>query len=506
MLAWIVKISWEVDMKKRQNVIQKFSTFLMLESNTKNTNLIWKTDVKLENHIKILSQLEPKAKPEYWAHYFLKISKATDDQNLSLFDISSHINAESVFFDVSPPINLDQARMHLSSYLQEACFWAAYRCYQRFSFLRHKYPLEELFQIANTNINQPEKLFKSFDLKHPKYNLEAYTKVALVRYIQNIIYAQDIEAKRTKFSDYGLLKDLNSKELKEALLAKGITEENSNDYCIVWRCFDEIYYYEHHQTKENFKLAKTQIAEITTFYNQLCKRLNLKVQEVSVEVIQEILLICIQAAREYRTKRFCSIDEYTNISDKVPNLLDCLIEQEEWQEVKSIIDKLFSSIPESGQIMFNLWHGLNLTQTEIANVVKSKYAEIQKQYQVARHLGKHTRNLLKDFLHEWEKLYPEAKIRDDKDLEKIKDAMNDCLQLLSKEMFANYLNKVIQEQQKNSNYGDSSEKNLLLIDFNHELIYAFQAEIEFAMELKKKSLDPVNIKLGLFVSECVRNR
>jgi hypothetical protein len=500
-------------MKKRKNVIQKFSTFLMLESNTKNINLIWKTDLKLENHITILTQLEPKAKPEYWASYFLKISKTTVSKNLPLFDESNDINSEPEFFQKSPPVNLHQARMHLSSYLQEACFWAAYRCYQRFSFLRHKYPLEELFQIANTNISQPEKLFKTLDLKHPKYNLEAYTKIALIRYIQNIIYAQDIEAKRTKFSDYGLLKDLNAKELKEALFAKGIAENKIDDYCLVWRCFDEIYYYDYHQNKDGFKLSKTQLAEITTFYNQLCDvyasrshQLDLKVQaEVSIEVIQGILLTCIQAAREYRTKRFYSIDEYSHLSDKVPTLLDYLIQQEEWQEVKSIIEKLFLMIPESAQIMFKLWYGLNLTQTEIADVVKSRYVEIQKQYQVARYLGKHSRKLLKDFLREWQRIYPEAKIQDDKDIEKIRDAMNDCLQLLNQQMFTDYLTKIIQQKKSDSFYLLDAEKNILLIDINPELIHAFQTQIEVSMDLNKNSLDIVNRKISFFVSEHLQN-
>ncbi|AFZ02870.1 hypothetical protein [Calothrix sp. PCC 6303] len=484
-------------MKKRQDIIQKFSTFLMLESNRKNTSLIWKTDLRLEHNIKTLIQLEPAAKSEYWAHYFLKISKTKNITNSSLLNEGNYVHTEADFLQISPSVNLDQARMHLSSYLQEASFWAAYRCYQKFSFLRHRYPLEELFQIANTNINQPEKLFKSFDLKHPKYNIEAYTKVALVRSIQNIIYAQDIEAKRTKFSDYGLLKDLNAKELKEALVSKGIPETKINEYCLVWQCFDEIYYYKHEKNKDSSQLSETQISEILILYKQLCNRLNLKVAAVSTEIIQLILITCIQAAREYRTKRFYPIDDYTNLRDKTPSLLDDLIEEEEWKEVKSIVKNLFFELAESEQIMFNLWCGLNLTQTEIANVLKFKYTGIQKQYQVARHLGKHASHLLKKFLHEWRKIYPEVQINDDKDLEKIKDGMNSCLQILNKQIFTDMLFKVIKEHK--------FDLSLSLGDLNDDLINKFQTEIESTMQLKEKSLSCVSRKIGMFVSEYLHN-
>ncbi|MEH2141133.1 hypothetical protein [Nostoc sp.] len=41
--------------------------------------------------------------------------------------------------------------------------------------------------------------------------------------------------------------------------------------------------------------------------------------------------------------------------------------------------------------MLILWLGLNLTQTEMAVVLKNKYPEIQKQYQVARQLARYSR-------------------------------------------------------------------------------------------------------------------
>ncbi|RUT02845.1 hypothetical protein DSM106972_057650 [Dulcicalothrix desertica PCC 7102] len=456
----------------------------MFEGVNKRLNIVWQTDLQLERHMKRLIQSESEVKAEYWAHYFLKIIKV----NQAVQQVSSSSDC------------FVKARGHLSSYLQEACLWAAHKSFQRFSFIRHKYPLSELFQIANLAVNPPEKLFKTFDVEHPQANLNAYAKTAILRFTGNLIYAQDIEAKRDKFTDYGLLKDLTAKELKEALLARGINQNNINYYYLAWQCFDEIYLY----NPANRKLGSEeilQIGQITSYYNQRCEEFNLTTQ--SVAQVQNLLLTCIQAARNYRTKKFSPLDEQINVTDCNSSLLENLIQHEEWQETQSLIKKLFLTLPEQGQLMLKLWHGLGLTQTEIAGAITNKYTEIQKQYQVARHLGKYTKTLLDSLISQWQKNLREVKVYDDKNIEAIKDAMNDCLQVYTQQEFFNTLDRVARIKiADNISFNNIENDNII----KQKLINAFQEELETTTQLGINALDGAKNKLAIFIDNWLINR
>jgi hypothetical protein len=474
-----------LNVKKRDDTVQQFSTFLMFEGADKRSNLIWQTDLQLERHMERLLQNEPEFKAEYWAYYFLKIVK-----------INQPLQPTTSTSD-----SFAKARGHLSSYLQEACLWAAHKSFQRFAFIRHKYPLSELFQIANLAVNPPEKLFKNFDVEHPQSNLNAYAKTAILRFTGNLIYSQDIEAKREKFSDYGLLKDLTAKELKEALLAKGIKDHILNSYYLAWQCFDEIYEPLSKPANRTASIDRdVDIDSITSYYNQRCHEFKLVPQPVSE--IQEMLTTCIQAARSYRTNKFSPLDEHENFVDCNSTLLDNLILYEEWQEAQSIIKAIFLALPEQGQVLFKLWHGLGLTQHEIAGIVNSKYKDIQKQYQVARHLGKYTKNILNSLLAQWQKSFSEVKVIDDKKLEAIKDAMNDCLQIYIQQEFFGTLDRVV----LNDIIGNISLKELRNDNQNKQkFINYFQEELEKTMQLGANTLNTVRGKLDIFVEIWLAN-
>ncbi len=471
-------------MKKRDDTVQKFSTFLIFGEVNKRPNLIWQTDLQLERHMKRLIQTSSEVRTEYWVYYFLKIVKA-------------HQSVQQV----SSPDCLNKATGHLSSYLQEACLWAAHKCYQRFSFIRHKYPLDELFQIANLAVNPPGKLFRSFDVEHPQANLNAYAKTAILRFTGNFIYTQDIEAKREKFSDYGLLKDLTAKELKEALLARGVNRDDINCYYLAWQCFDEINPPLYNSTNRALSPPNLQFEYITSYYNQRCHELKLNSQ--SVVAIQQILSTCIQAARNYRTKKFISLDEHDNITDYNPSILENIIQYEEWQEAQSIIKESFLALPEQGQLMLKLWHGLGLTQYEIAGAITSKYTDIKKQYQVARHLGKYTRTLLNITISYWQKHGAEVNVGNDYNIEAIKDAMNDCLQIYTQQEFYNTLDRVAQINiADNIPFRDIDNDNTI----KQSLINAFQKELEISMQLGINALDAVQNKLATFFDDWLITR
>ena len=524
-------------MKKREDIVQKFSTFLCFRDQSNSQNLIWQVTPELERHIKHLAQSDPEAKAEFWARYFLKILRDGEEtkRNTSLKneenrdtpgheDWGKSLTNFSVSSDILISVSSSKAGMHLLAYLQEACLWAAQKTYHRFKFFQHKYPIEEYFQIANSATNPPAKLLKNFNFEYSNTNIEGYVKTAVLRFISNTIYQQDLEAKREKFSDYGLLKDLNNKELKEALISKGIKSSQINSYCLAWQCLDEIYQPNKNQGSRSLNPPdQNHLQQIASCYNDRSNQVDVAIAAASGEKIQEMLLTCIQAAREHRTKRFLPLENYENLSDSMPTPWDLVMQSEEWDEVKEVVSKLFSTIPELGQTMLKLWQGLNLTQTEMATVLRNKYPEIQKQYQVARQLGKYTKNLLRDYAFEWNKINPEICINTDKELERIKEALDECLQSYCQQLFFDDLarigehysdeNKLLLSCHKpNLNEQTISKRlNLPLSEISNrvaqiklDLTESLGKQIETGMGLPTKSLQLVNYKIASFVDEWLK--
>ena len=400
-------------MKKREDIVQKFSTFLSLCDRQS----IWQADPHLERQMKHLVQSDPDAKEEYWARHFLKMLRDLPQEEKMSRTIPLTLTS-----------TLKTSKL-LSAYLQEACLWAAHKSYQKFSFIRHKYPLEEYFQIASSIANQPDKLLKSYNLEHPRSKIEGYAKTAIWRFVRDKIYQQNLEARRGRFSDYGLLKDLNNKELKEALASEGINQQQIELYRLAWQCFNEIYQPQQSLGSRCIEPPTQQhLNQIANYYNQQLNRLDLPASPADGEQIKSMLAFCIKAARNYRTGQFLPLEDYTNLSDPMPSFWDVAIQQEEMQQVQLIVSKLFAAIPEAGQTMLILWLGLNLTQTEIATVIKNKYPELQKQYQVNRHLARYTKNLLRDFAKEWNQVNLCNSLDDEQDLERISESLDQCLQ------------------------------------------------------------------------------
>ncbi|GAA6614782.1 sigma-70 family RNA polymerase sigma factor [Scytonema sp. NUACC26] len=507
-------------MKNRKDIIQQFSTFLSLKNFHKKNNLIWQVDVNLERHITFLVESEPDAKEEYWAHYFLKIIRIPQEE---LLEVCSQTEEKRNFPISSEKISNSfvKAEKHLCAYLQEACLVAAKKSYQRFKFIQHKYPLEEYFQIANSAVFPPGKILKNFNLEHPQNNIEGYAQTAISRFISNTIYRKDLEAKREKFSNYGLLKDLTKKEIQEALALKGIDRDRINLYCLAWQCLDRVYQPNQKQGSRSLETPSAECFQaIASLYNERCHQLGFVEAPVLKERIQEILEICIQAARDYRTKSFLPLDNCDRLTDDQLTALDNLVQEEEWQQINSLVSNLFLAIPEAGQIMLILWLGLNLTQTEMAEVVKNKYPEVQKQYQVARQLAKYNKILLKTFFTESQKIYPEICLSEDKDIEIIKTSLDECLQSHCQQLCRKVLAKIIKEWQNQGNpihlqtnkekIDKNFEHRTLKVapnrnDMSQILQETFMHQLEMDMGLPTNSLEIASKKLDDFVDEWLKD-
>lgn len=474
-------------MKKRQSTVQKFSTFLSFSGTKKSFTLQWIAEPELGRTIQKHVQDHPERTTEVWALYFLTIlqSKSKEEENEGT---SEYLMAEK----------------YLSAYLQEVCYQAAQKIQKQFRSIQYKYALEDLFQIGNLFANQPGKLFRSYKSDYPYTSLESYAKTAIFRFIGNAIYTQDVEAKREKFSDYGLLRDLSTKELKEALASHGITTNQIEAYCLARYCYNAVCQPQTRQGSRSLEApSQEDLTQIAACYNQQHNSLTVPTDLRDAMTIQEMLSTCIQAAREYRTQRIVTLENDDIISDPTPTPWDTIVQIEERVQVESLVSELFTTIPETGQTLLKLWLGLNLTQAEIATVMQHKYPELQKQYQVARQLGKYSRNLIKEFLQRCRQLNPELSLQDNKAVELIQEALDECLQAHCKRLVYQYLEQFTQQYCNTEQL--SYEQAEQLIEAQQGFIQAFENQLEADLNLSSESLKFVNKKIADVVSEWLRS-
>ena len=493
--------------EKRKNLVNKFSSFISFtgDNSQNKAQLIWNIDFELEHKMKSNVEADPEAKEIFWAQYFLKVllfQNCSDNQNFNQF------NSECSF---------PTAKRHLSAYLQEACLKAAKDIHYEFRYIKHKYSLEECFQMANIAANSPGKFFRAFNFERNTINIESYAITAFKRFIRNSIYQQDLEARRTRISNYGLLKDLRAGELNDALAAQNFSNQQIILYRLVWQCFNEIVQLKPNGLSRTKKPSEKDFVAIASYYNQRCELLNLAHLPADDATIKEMLSICINIAKNYRNKQYFSLEEnYYYISDDAPSGLNLLIQQEEWQEVQVIIDNLFTNMPELCQIIFKLWQGLNLTQAEIANLIKFQYPDLQKQYQIARQLQRYTRNILKEFAKQWNKINSEVYLNDEKDIKRIKSALEEYLKLYCKENLFLLIDKIIKEfsdEEKTRIFSCIKSENMLMneqinsnLDSRFNLIVAIKSKFENDMHLEADSLSVVNYKIVDFVDEWIQIR
>lgn len=462
-------------MQKRQSTVQKFSTFLSFTGDRKNPTPQWTTDPRLERNIQQQLHNDPEKTAELWSLYFLKLLLNETTTNQHYLASKSRL-----------------AENHLSAYLQEPCYQAAQKIQKQFQSIRYKYALEDLFQIGNVFVSEPAKLFRSFKLDH-QGSLEGYAKTAIFRFIGNTIYAQDIEAKREKFSDYGLLRDLNNKELKEALAARGICDRQSDPHCLTRHCFNAVCQPQTRQGSRSSEAPSPEdLVQIASCYNQQRGQFNLPNGLADAKTIQELLSTCIQAARDYRTKRVLALDNDDLICDPMPTPWETVIQTEEQEQMQSLVAEIFATLPEMGQTLFKLWLGLNLTQTEIATVLKSKYPELQKQYQVARHVGKYSKNFLKAFLQQCQQLNYDLELQDDGAISLIQALLDECLQ--------SYCNRLISAHLEQFEGQDCSP-----IESQQDFVQRLERQLEKELELPSESLRFVHEKVADVVGKRLQS-
>ncbi|MCC2694879.1 sigma-70 family RNA polymerase sigma factor [Nodularia sp. LEGE 04288] len=334
-------------MHYRQDIIEVFSTFAQLEADRFRK---WLTDPKLRRSIKKCLEHTPEASNAeiFWGIYW---HKHWQNQSHSL------------------------AKMHLSAYLQEPCYWAAEKTVAKFT--NNQYSLADHFQLANAEV---ENILKGFKPEISN-NLQAYAQMAIPTRLRDIL-RQRKEADGC--TNWALLRKVSKKQVLASLSHAGLSPAMIAQHRLAWCCFKELYI--QNQAGGNSKLPEPnrQLWEdVANLYNS--ERLNQLTQQTpqsSPDIIEQWLTRTAIYLRAYLYPPMDSLDalksknDYNIIWDlpdpSSDSLIADILAQEDAQnsqnKLSQINDVLLKALhecnPQSQEIL-KLYYQQELTQQDI---------------------------------------------------------------------------------------------------------------------------------------------
>lgn len=363
---------------KRINLIDKFTTFLYVDSN--NSRITWLRDRNLIHNFQEHYNLTQKYNEEFWVEYWLEKSRHSKP---NMF-----------------------AHKHIASYLEETTYWLSEKLSRIDSQVN--YSLQDLMQVARINVLNQEKfakLFKTYDAK--RGSITKFAQYRLGTVLSDFIH---IGQTKRKYSDAGLLRNVSHEFIRDALTSFGIQDTEGNyklsQHLFAWRCFNEIY--KPRKETGSQKLAwpnREQLEAITNRYNQLLAKPQesigngksnrwlrpcmtaLQKTAINTKTLEELLLTCVKALRHDISPTVDSLDRPlgTAFDDNQATLVDTIEsqdfsnyyenaedEQDEllnqgWSEIETIILETYARLPQTKQKMLQLELGLRITQKEIAH-------------------------------------------------------------------------------------------------------------------------------------------
>jgi len=340
------------------------------------------------------------------------------------------------------------AEAFLVAYLQKIGWYAARNFYrQRIDLspsLKQRYPLEECAQIANLEVSQPTKLLKRFDFKY-KNTIKTYANARIFGVVKNKIDQDNLQARTKSFSDYGLLRHIRKKELREALTFTG--NGNIQSLCLVVQCYQEIYQPRQISSNRLPPPTQEQLQAIADRYNQLGlgPQFNLSASATG-ESIQDWLITAAQAVRDYRSKSVdYSTEDVGERENDLPDSIDALIQTEERANLKVAFTQAFYGLPKPVQNSFKLWLGLGFTQEDVARVFGSLLGW-DTQSQFSRKIGKYrNKTLPQAVIQNLSKTYPEI-AGSPKEIDRIISRLQDEIKEYTREFCQSYFYPPLAEQ------------------------------------------------------------
>ncbi len=329
-------------LQQRKTLLEIFSTFLQVREDRNNFSAGWLIDTRLQNSMESRIQEDPKANEDCWALFWLK--QVLENPQNSL------------------------ARGHLSSYLEEVCYWITVK-HIKSALQKYNIALVDGFLTVRAIAAQPE-ILKQYQPGYSK--LKTYGRECIYREALAEIYQGREEERHSKA---GLLRRTTRTRFIKILKRAGIQDPNFSEWLLALDCFQEIY------TLKKPKGCKTlpfpndeKIAEIAEYYNQ---RRPSNLNAISGQDLKNMLEDCQQKIRDYSSIKLVYVDqdfEFREVPADISSVSDLLetsyFKTEKQQEVNSVLLKAFDQLKSEDRKILQLLIGLNMTQSEIGKILK----------------------------------------------------------------------------------------------------------------------------------------
>lgn len=343
-------------MRSRKNTTELFTTFLQLDTDKA---IGWKIDGRLRRSI-LNSQASLSSannSEDYWVEYWYKKWQK---------------NPKCL------------AKEHLSAYLQETCYWVAYKTVKNFS--SPQYTLSDCFQmtIASVDIDKVLKGFKpqmGFTLKNYGNAVFSGKLKELLRQRQEI----DIS------TNWKLLRRLTQKRLIESLENFGMSSKMVECYTLAWKCYQTLY--TPTQRNKFCKLRRPQLKtweSIAALYNsQRLTELSSSAPECSAEVIEKWMLACAKAVRAYFYPNSISLNLPKGDSEVSRELIDYLPDSKQESPISQVLiqeEQLYRQA-QRDRISAVLIAGIEELNEESRKIIQLYYSAKFNQQEIGKKLG-----------------------------------------------------------------------------------------------------------------------
>ena len=336
-------------MRPRQEITEMFSTFAQLEAGKFSR---WLTDTKLRRSIQNCLNCSPEVanSENFWALYWHKH-----------WQTNSH----------------RLAKMHLSAYLQESCYWASEKTVAKFA--NSYYGVADYFQMANAQI---EIILKDFNVEKSS-SLKYYAIMAMSTQLRDIL-RQRKEADIC--TNWALLRKVSKKGVLEALSQAGLSQSAIAQHRLAWTCFKELYI---HESSGRSKLPEPNLQlweAIAQLYNsERQTQLTFSSEECTSKTIEQWLTQTAVYVRAYLFPSVKSLDAFTqNDETKTLDLPD-LSSDSPIADLIAIED-IQNRKQQTLEMSAVLLNALQLLDVQTQNILKLYYQEGLTQQQIIQKL------------------------------------------------------------------------------------------------------------------------
>lgn len=290
------------------------------------------------------------------------------------------------------------AGAHLLAYLQEPCYWVAYKATTRFTSAQ--YGLSDCFQIAIAQLNKVLKGFNS----DQGYDLKNYASATFRSFIRDYLrQRREVDI----CTDWSLLRKVSQKRLTAALATQGYTPSDIEPYVLAWQAYQLVYVPTRSTGSRRLEAPDEEVwSAIAQQYNTERHGLQ-NPQTVTAKEIETRMGTAAKAVRRFLYPDAVSanavrpgqdsgefIDSFTDDEQASPMGTLMAAEaysqrQQQYAQLGDVLSAAIDQLDADNQSLIQLYYGDTLTQKEIATQLGIK------QYAISRRLTRIKKALVK---------------------------------------------------------------------------------------------------------------